>query len=220
MYCQTCSVNSGCAWYSAMHAGVGRERAHDPVIGCLRDAAPDRAGAESRRPNGRRRAVARRATRGRAPGSRLRPARTTGRRGGSPDDRSEYVGWKRFAAWPQSMRRGVRVHSPAVELHDGTGVSSRPHAARRWRAYDGRAGAGAAWRARGAASRTFTAAAPPRRRRGGFARRRRMQDHRQLDRNRRRRLARLDLGAAAADQPLIGRDQRHVGIDPDPADRW
>ena len=74
----------------------------------------------------------------------------------------------------------------------------------------------------GTASRTFAggsgvaaggaAAASPRRRR--------MQDHRQLDRNRRRRLARLDLGAAAADQPLIGGDQRHVGIDPDPADLW
>ena len=69
----------------------------------------------------------------------------------------------------------------------------------------------------GVAKPRASPAAMPRRR-GASGWRRRVQDHRQLDGNRRRRLARFDLGAAAADQPLIGRDQRHVRIDPDPAD--
>jgi len=45
-----------------------------------------------------------------------------------------------------------------------------------------------------------------------------MQNHRRLVGNRRRRLAWHDLGAAAADLPLIGGDQRHVGVHPHPAD--
>ncbi len=146
MYCQTCSVNSGCAWYSAMHAGVGRERGHDAVVGRLRDAAPDRAGAEAGDPTGEggrlrgKRGAAEREARGRAERERKAGAPGYGH------DRLAGSGWKRFAAWRQSIRRALRSIARLQNFAMEPRVSSRPRAAAGG-GYDGRGGAGAAWRA-------------------------------------------------------------------------
>src|SRR6478736_1212772 len=53
---------------------------------------------------------------------------------------------------------------------------------------------------------------------GGFRRWFGMQDHRWLIGNWWRGLPWQDFATAAANQAFIGGDQRHIGIDPDPAD--